>query len=76
VKRREIAQKQFDTLQERKVSQNEAAALANSRLTQNNEPSRLQEETNPETYQPYYVDSNNYGKKYINLLPKPYYAHL
>jgi hypothetical protein len=37
---------------------------------------RQQEETNPESYQPYYRDSNNYGKKYITLIPKPYYANL
>lgn len=35
-----------------------------------------QEEINPENYAPYYADSNNYGKKYVSLLPKPYYANL
>lgn len=73
-KRRQIALKQFENVQERRAQQE---ALANSRLSQNEQPSRQpQEEINPEAYRPYYADTNNYAKKHISLIPKPYYAHL
>ncbi len=76
VKRREIAKKQFETLQERKNRPpNELQdALDSSRISQN--PERPPPEDLSSRPPLNYAPSNaTYGSKYVHLLPKPYYSN-
>ncbi len=62
----------MEKIQERKARK-ETESLNNSRLSENPERTRIEEPNNLNGQQYYQEPSNG---RYLNLLPKPYYANL
>jgi len=69
-----MAIKQFETINDKRNKPIDSGEGLNvSRISNNPEKERLQYQME----QPIYAQqTSNYGSKYVNLLPKPYYSHI